>query len=321
MAKYDTIIVGAGPAGSSAAYLLAKAGMRVLLIEKYAFPRNKLCGGLLSGRSDKIFRQIYQSGWEPRLDYVAKGMRLYYQEHFLNELNDERVLHLTTRELFDTYLVELATQQGAAFLQQAPVREVDAATHTVILQNGTTYQADFIIGADGVLSCVAQSLYPGVIKTQRFTLGLEIEIPREDVQSDVTIPEIYFGVVKWGYGWVFPKSDTITVGLGGIWRKNPHIKQQFQSFLEQRFGSISTIPFRGHFLPLHRYRHASGKSAILLAGDAAGLVEPITGEGIAFAMQSGQFAAQAILEAAENNRPTLAYAIYRKKIPLFYQHV
>ncbi|PIE32125.1 geranylgeranyl reductase [candidate division KSB3 bacterium] len=314
MSKYDTIIVGAGPAGSSAAYLLAKAGMRVLLIDKSAFPRHKLCGGLLSGRSEKIFYQVFhQANLKPGLDYTTKGMRLYYQQRFLNDLQDERIFHLTTRELFDTYLAELAAQQGLTFLQRAPVREVDAASNTVILQNGRSYQADFIIGADGVLSRVAQRLNPTAIKTQRFMLGLEAELPRKHLQEDVTTPEIYFGLVKWGYGWVFPKSETITVGLGGVWRKNPHIKPQFQSFLKQRFHVGSNLPIRGHFLPYHRYRHASGQHSILLVGDAAGLVEPITGEGISFAMQSGQFAAQAILEAAGKGSPSTTYAIYRKK--------
>ena len=311
--KYDSIIVGAGPAGSSAAYLLAKAGMRVLLVDKYAFPRNKLCGGLLSGHSQKVFAGIFEESWRPAIEYVSHGISLYNRDSLLNSLNDCPPLHLTSRHVFDNYLLELAEKRGAESLQACAVRAVDTSNTTVQLENGKTLQADFIIGADGVLSRVAKSLHPGAIDKQRLGIGLEIEMPRGMFERDVTLPEIYFGLVRWGYGWVFPKADTLTIGLGGVLSKNGSMKVLFQEFLQQLFGEIPDFPIKGHYLPFRRYRNAPGKGSILLTGDAAGLVEPITGEGIAFAMQSGRFAAEAILQAGRHGDPSLAYSLYQKR--------
>ncbi|MCP4399931.1 MAG: NAD(P)-binding protein, partial [bacterium] len=189
--KYDSIIVGAGPAGSSAAYLLAKAGMQVLLIDKYAFPRNKLCGGLLSGRAQKVFAGIFEESWRPAIEYVSHGVSFYAGDSLLNRLDDCPPLHLTSRHVFDNYLLELAEKRGAESLQACAVRTVDTSSTTVQLANGKTLQADFIIGADGVLSRVARSLHPDILDKRRLGLGLEIEVPRGMFERDVTVPEIY----------------------------------------------------------------------------------------------------------------------------------
>ena len=311
--SYDSIIVGAGPAGSSAAYLLAKAGMQVLLIDKYAFPRNKLCGGLLSGRAQKVFAGIFEESRQPIIEYVSHGIALYAGNSFLNSLDECPPLHLTSRHVFDNYLLELAKKRGADVLEASAVRAVDPSRTSVQLENGSSLHADFIIGADGVLSRVAKSLHPNILDRRSLGIGLEIEVPRGMFERDVTVPEIYFGLVCWGYGWVFPKADTLTIGIGGVLSKNGSMKALFQHFLHQQFGSIPEFPIKGHYLPFRRYRNAPGKGPILLTGDAAGLVEPITGEGIAFAMQSGQFAADAILQAAQRRQPSLAYRFYRKK--------
>ena len=310
--KYDVIIVGAGPAGSSAAYLLASAGMRALLLDRAEFPRNKLCGGMLSGRSQRLFTEIFGASWSPTIEYIAHGIAMYHGQTLLNSLEDARPLHFTSRSVFDAFLVELAERQGATLRQRATVRGVDPKTNAVYLEGGEELRADFVIGADGALSRVARSLRPAPLDRRRLAFALEIEAPRHAANTDVTIPEIYFGVVNWGYAWVFPKSETLTVGAGGVWQKNPQLISVFREFLRQRFGASLDMPLKGHYLPFCRYRRAPGRGAALLVGDAAGLVEPITGEGIAFAMQSGQFAAEAILEAAKQGDPARAYAHYRR---------
>lgn len=313
--KYDVIIVGAGPAGSSAAYLLASAGMRVALLDQYAFPRDKLCGGLLSGRSQRVFTEIFGASWSPTIEYLSHGVTMYHRDRLLNALEDASPLHFTSRSVFDAHLLQLAEQQGATFLQ-ANVSGLDRADNTVYLKDGQQFQADFIIGADGVLSTIANSLYPRSLDKRRLGLAMEIELPRETITQDVTMPEIYFGLVQWGYGWVFPKAETLTVGVGGVWQKNPSMLRAFQEFLKQRFGFQPDVRIKGHYLPFRVYRRKPGNGSVLLVGDAAGLVEPITGEGIAFAMQSGQFAASSILDAAKQGNPSAAFACYRPR----YQH-
>ncbi|MBD3304820.1 geranylgeranyl reductase family protein [candidate division KSB3 bacterium] len=314
MTHYDTIIVGAGPAGSAAAAVLAAAGMHVLLLDKAVFPRDKLCAGGVSGRSRKLFSQIFAADWQPAVNYTTHGIAVYFRQDRLNAVRNYRPVYLTSRRQFDTYLLALAQQRGAQILQDAPVRSVNAAGRSVSLANGKTLTADFIIGTDGVLSRVAQSLGRRVLDRRRLTLGLEVEMPREALPRQVTLSEIYFGYVKWGYGWVFPKSETLTIGLGALWSATPHLKPIFIDFLQHLLGTVPDVPIRGHFLPFGTYRRPQGREAVLLAGDAAGFVEPITGEGIAFAMQSGQLAAQAILQAAARQAPTQAYRLYRRRL-------
>jgi flavin-dependent dehydrogenase len=143
---------------------------------------------------------------------------------------------------------------------------------------------------------------------------MEAEIDKQDFARQVEVPEVYYGVVKWGYGWVFPKKDHLTIGIAGLYRHNPDIKKAFTDFLENDLGLSSRITMKGFYLPFGSYSKQPGEGNILLVGDAAGLVDPITGEGIAFAMQSGQFAALSIAEAIKKNEPATAYRIYRKKL-------
>ncbi|PID56691.1 geranylgeranyl reductase [candidate division KSB3 bacterium] len=311
--RYDTIVVGAGPAGSSAACLLARAGMRVLLIDKSVFPRNKLCGGLLSGRSRKVFAGIFEESWTPAIDYISRGICLYHRRSLLNSLSDCPPLYFSSRRVLDHFLLGLAEKQGAESLQACAVRAVDRSGKQVYLESGRTLQADFIIGADGVLSRVARSLHGSLLDKRTLGIALEIEIPRGMFARELRVPEIYFGVVRWGYGWVFPKAETLTIGLGGVMSRNASMKALFRDFLSQLLGDIPDVRIRGHYLPFQRYRKTPGTRSILLTGDAAGLVDPLTGEGIAFAMQSGRFAAEAILQAAERLEPSQACRYYRKR--------
>ena len=133
------------------------------------------------------------------------------------------------------------------------------------------------------------------------------------MKGRVVDPEIYFGLIDWGYGWVFPKRDTLTVGVGGSLRKNPDLMSSFKDFLRQRFGEIPAGKIKGHHIPFGDFRRVPGRGNILLCGDAAGLVEPITGEGIAFAMQSGHFAAEAIRDAAKALKPAAALDFYQPR--------
>jgi len=142
-------------------------------------------------------------------------------------------------------------------------------------------------------------------------IGLEVNVPASEVPRAVELPEIYFGIAKWGYGWVFPKGDCLTIGVGGLASRNPEMKRLFSRFLTDVCGRLPETPFRGHPIPYNNFTRSPGRGNVLLAGDAAGLVEPITGEGIAFAIQSGEMAARSVLAAARAGRPHDAAKLYR----------
>ncbi|MBI4660663.1 MAG: geranylgeranyl reductase family protein [Verrucomicrobia bacterium] len=308
--RFDAVVVGGGPAGSSAARVLAANGMNVCVVDKSIFPRDKLCGGLLTLRSKKVFNDIFANDWGSTIEAVATGISFYYQSRCLNVIHDYTELYFTCRREFDAFLLRLAAEQGAKLLQGSPVTHVNVAECTLRLADGTTLAGNYVIGADGVNSVVARSLFGESFDRRRTAFALEMEIPVSGIRSPAQVPEIHFGVVPWGYGWVFPKKSTLTAGIGGLHKKNPHLRPRFEEFLRHRFGILPPGKIMGHYIPFGGCRQIPGQGNVLLCGDAAGLVEPITGEGIAFAMLSGKYAAQAVLGAAKHRCPQLALDFY-----------
>lgn len=312
MSNYDAIIIGAGPGGSAAAYLLADAGMRVALVDKESFPRDKLCGGMLSERTEKVYRNIFGNSWQEVYEFSSSGARFFYKDRLLNEINDYRRIYFTTRTTLDHHLVRLACAKGVTLLEKTCANSIEPDSGLVRLTDGSSIRGNFIIGADGVISMVARNL--GIPMQQRkLAASLEIEFPRQGKIVDLARPEIYFGFIRWGYGWVLPKKDTLTIGIAGLMQKNQSLKNSFNAFLQQVCSKVPDIKWRGHPLPFCNFMLRPGKGNILLVGDAAGFVEPVTGEGIAFAMQSGSYAAHAVLDAANNGDPQSAVRHYRHR--------
>lgn len=306
-------MIGGGPAGSSAARTLASQGVDVALIDKAVFPRAKLCGGLLTLRSRKLFARIFgDAAWDQAFEYEADGIRLFHRDRCLSEVGGHSALYFTCRHQFDNYLLSLAREQGATLYLGDGLASIDLDQQVCRLQSGEEISYDHLIGADGVNSTVARTLFGTAYNREKIAFALEMDVDRALLQREVTRPEIYFGVVKWGYGWVFPKRDTVTVGVGGIQARNPQMKKDFEAFLCSVFGTMPPGKIKGHHLPFGDYKPTPGANKVLLAGDAAGLVEPITGEGIAFAMQSGYFAAQAVLEAQASGGRVPALAAYQR---------
>jgi geranylgeranyl reductase family protein len=315
------LIIGGGPAGASAAHTLASHGMDAALIDKAVFPRDKLCGGLLTLRSRKIYSRIFAAAWEPVVDFTAHGVKFFHRASLLNEVADSSELYFTRRLDFDHYLLGQAIARGAtAYLGDAVVT-LDVRERTCRLRSGTELTFDYLVGADGVNSLVAKNLFGKAFDHDSIAFALEMEVDRKQFPQAFSDPEIVFGLARWGYGWVFPKKDTLTVGIGGLHAKNPELKKMFLAFLAARFGRIPAGRIKGHYLPFGDYRKVPGRGNVLLCGDAAGLVEPITGEGIAFAMQSGLYAAEAIIEAAASGRDALpCYQRRYRKITRDFDH-
>jgi geranylgeranyl reductase family protein len=313
---YDVIVIGGGPAGSSAARTLASQDFSVAIIDKKDFPREKLCGGLLTQRSEKIYHHIFTQPWDSIIQFRSQGLRIYHGDTLLNQLENYKPFAFTKRKDFDAFLLEQAIASGAhAFLGQR-ISTLNINNNEVVLADDTQLTADCIIGADGVNSMVAQTLFGMSFNKEKTAFGLEIELPREETDIEIDKPEIAFGHINWGYAWIFPKKHTYTVGIGGLYGANQDFKEKLARYSRQRFSKTHECKVKGHFIPFGEYRKTPGRGSILLSGDAAGLVEPITGEGIAFAMQSGHFAALACAQSLQAGDPTLAYRFY---YPLFRQ--
>lgn len=310
---YDVIVIGGGPAGSAAAYTLAARGIDVCLVDKCTFPRDKLCGGLLTLRSKKVYDEIFGVSWDPVIDVVSRGVAFYHKDRFLNSVRDYIDLHLTRRYDFDNYLLGLVRKKKVELLLGSDVRGFDIGGRTLTLGDGTLLSYRYLIGADGVNSRTARALLGNSLDKSSLAYGVETEIPITGNVTRIADPEIYFGIIRWGYGWVFPKKETLTVGLGGLQGKTPDFRKRLSEFVKMRFGDTPEAEVKGHYLPFGNYRRRPGGDNVLLCGDAAGLADPITGEGIGFAMQSGYYAALSITEVLERKTLSGALGSYMEK--------
>ncbi|SPF77970.1 geranylgeranyl reductase family protein [Pseudoprimorskyibacter insulae] len=304
MPAFDLIVLGAGPAGSTAAFVAASKGLSVALVDKAKFPRDKLCGGGFTGRSTKYFRDAFGQ------DAPDVPMRRFHRVSFhafgqkLGTYDDIPPLDLLMRTDLDAALVQLAKDAGAAcYLGTAPqVQSLDAPCVRVGAQ---TLTAPILIAADGANSQTAKALFGDAFDRDQIGFALELEYPGNHPDAELRID---FGAADWGYGWHFPKQGSITVGVGGVMRRNPDMKAHMARYMDD-LGLKTGAKVKGQFLPFGGFRAMPGKGRVLLAGDAAGLVDPITGEGIAFAIRSGHMAANAVIEAA--HEPDRALRLYK----------
>ena len=289
--------------------MLAGAGLRVALVDKSRFPRDKLCGGLLSERCIGAIRASFGSQCVAPIEVTTHGAAIFDRDQPVVRVSQYKPMHFTSRRTFDAHLVSVAAMRGAEVHAGSAVTAVDFASGTVRLGDGRDLQAAFVVGADGAGSRIRKLL--GIpIDRDDFAVGLEAEVARDSVARDVTNPEAYFGIAEWGYGWVFPKRDTLTVGIGGLATRNTDLRARYRELALAAFGRIPSEPLCGSPIPFGNFVGVPGRGSTLLVGDAAGLVEPLTGEGIAFAIQSGRYAAQAIVEAARIHAPERALALY-----------
>jgi geranylgeranyl reductase family protein len=297
--RFDVVVVGAGPAGSLTAYHLARARARVLLVDKARFPRDKPCGGGLTYRA---LRQLPFSV-EPVVEDVVSRVecRLQYRRSF--ERGDRPLTVMTQRRRLDAFLAERAQEAGAEFRDGT---RAEVQTDTRVLVGGETLEAQAIIGADGANGPMARALELG----GEIVHGVAIEgnLPYDRVSraryGGRMVLEL--AVVPGGYGWVFPKGDHVNFGVGGWGNEGPRLRDHLRRLCDEHGVDASELTdVRGHRLPLRRpsTRLASGRAA--LVGDAAGLVDPVSGDGMYEAFFSARLAAAATIDLMEGRADSL----------------
>lgn len=312
MARFDLIVIGAGPAGGAAAFTAARAGLTVALVDRHAFPRDKLCGGGFTGRSHQYFCEIFGTPPEPGQIETHHSVSFHAHGTDLGRIDGIPPLHLTMRRVLDTEICARALAAGAADFTGRPVARLDPEAGQVVLEDGAELTAPLVLGADGVNSMVARALFGQAFDRGRIGFGLEVEAPAAPDNAEAPV-RIDFGAADWGYGWHFPKTCSSTIGVGGVLARNADMKAMMRSYLTL-LGQDPDQKAKGQFLPFGDFRRVPGRGRTLLAGDAAGLVDPITGEGIAYAMKSGQLAALAAAAALREGRPETALARYRRSL-------
>ncbi|WP_431041094.1 geranylgeranyl reductase family protein [Streptomyces sp. P1-3] len=303
---WDVVVVGGGPAGASAAYAAACAGRRVLLVEKAELPRYKTCGGGIIGPS----REALPPGFElPLRDRVHAVTFSLNGKLTRTRRSKQPLFGLINRPEFDAGLVAAARDAGAEIRTGAAVSRVeqhgpsvpDRRTVAVVLADGETVLARAVVGADGSASRIGAHVG---VKLAQVDLGLEAEIP-----VPPTVAEDWAGrvLLDWGpmpgsYGWVFPKGDTLTVGVISARGEGAGTKRYLEDFIA-RLGLAGFEPTisSGHLTRCRSDDSPLSRGRVLVCGDAAGLLEPWTREGISFALRSGRLAGEWAVRIAEAN--------------------
>jgi geranylgeranyl reductase family protein len=335
--RADVIVVGAGPGGSTTAYHLAQSGLDVLLLEKSSFPREKVCGDGLTPRVVRQLVRMGvdispENGWFRHcgLRIVAAGSRLELPWPELSAFPSYGLIR--TRLDFDEILARHAAKAGARLLERTTVTApiTDHATGRIsgvrarIAGNGdgrdggteVTFRAPLVVAADGTSSRLALAL--GLRKRDDRPLGVAVRTyyrsPRHDddwLESWIELWDRNGDVPKLlpGYGWIFGVGDgTCNVGLGILDTSEAFQHVDYRALLRRWLAATPdewclreehrTGPVRSAALPMGFNRTPHYTRGLLLVGDAGGMVNPFNGEGIAYAMEAGELAADAIVQAA-----------------------
>jgi geranylgeranyl reductase family protein len=322
--RFDVLVVGAGPAGSIAALVLARAGASVALLDKAQFPRDKACGDFVGPRGLQVLTDLGIPE-PPGLDVgdmvvVGPTGRRVVLPCFNGTTYPGRARAMT-RTVFDDALRTAALDAGALAFSGRADRPLgsDGDIDGFAMTDGEELRADFVIGADGATSHVAHCT--GLVEPSRVLWGFAV---RYYLDQHVDLPAItLWEQTRWnafpGYGWIFPSPGggaNVGVGLGTLADRQlgAGAVQVLPAYLDHLVGiglldraAVSPLPRRlGGWLKMGMVGTTPAAGRVLLVGDAAGLVNPLQGEGIAQAMTSGRSAAQAILHS-----PGRAAARYR----------
>jgi geranylgeranyl reductase family protein len=291
---FDVAVVGAGPAGSTAARHCAMRDLSTLLLEKERMPREKPCAG---GLTVAAARGLGFSLPERLIERRCRGMKVRFR-HTENTITSDRdVIYMVRRSVFDEFLAGKASEAGAELHEAEACTGVEAGLDYVLVSTDKgRYRAKILIGADGYFSTAAKVVRPPFSSVEVWVCVIaEIPLTAREIEERMgNHVEIDYGAIDRGYAWLFPKADHISAGVGGLPRDAKNLKQTFGKFLRAHDLPVPKS-VRGCFIPISRLSSPLGVGHILLAGDAAGLVDNFSGEGIRYAVASGRFSAEAAI--------------------------
>jgi geranylgeranyl reductase family protein len=327
----SVVVVGAGPAGATAALALARAGVAVRLLDRSQFPRNKPCGGGISTRALTRFPHLERALARISTHWLSK-LHLEGPDGESTEVESERPAALMIRRVeFDALLVSLAVEAGAELVTGADIVQasMDDAHVALVARDGRRFESPIVIAADGVHSVIGQRLgirqgwpasavaldmmeeAPRTVLRDRDPSTLWVEYgcnpPRGAGAGSSESSERASAAAHEGYAYIFPKRDHVNVGIGYVLQHYRDViaeaPYELQRGLVDRLrarGIVDGESDRKHFtpflIPVGGPLRRPGRGRVLLAGDAGGFVNALTAEGIYYAMVSGELAARAVIE-------------------------
>ncbi|MDX6598504.1 MAG: hypothetical protein QOE87_2391 [Gaiellales bacterium] len=304
---FDVIVVGAGPAGSLSAHLLAREGIRTLLVDRARFPRDKPCGGGVTMRGLRLLPYAIGPVVERQITTIAfrhPGLGAF--EHG----GIAPVVLMTQRKRLDAFLAEQAALAGADFRDGVKLRAVELAGDgrpVVTFDDGSQAGADVLVAADGANGICGRALELG--QDRIFAPALEANVAYEAVGAGVEqhVALLEMGYVPGGYGWLFPKGDHANVGVGGWDSQGPHLRDHLRGVCARHgIAWESLTELRGHRLPMRGDGTQVARGRALAVGDAAGLVDPLSGDGMYEAFTSAHVAVTCIRDVLEGRATDLS---------------
>jgi geranylgeranyl reductase family protein len=304
VSRYDAIVVGAGPAGATTAYRLARAEKSVLLLDRARFPRDKACGGGVTERAARLL----PCSIEPVVEDTATAvdLRLDYKRT-IERKGGAPLVYLTQRARLDHFLAEQAAAAGAEFRDGAKVTAVESGAEGVAVGvDGERIEGSVLVGADGVNGVTARALGLGGNRHVGVALEGNLGYSRLDPDRYRGKLVLEFGVVPGGYAWVFPKGEHANFGVGGWGSEGPALRSHLERLCAVHGVSADELEsVRGHRLPLRSPMSRLACGRALLVGDAAGLIDPVSGDGMFEGFLSSLYASEAVLDLLEGRAETL----------------
>jgi geranylgeranyl reductase family protein len=302
---FDVVVIGGGPAGASAALAAARRGARTVLLERADLPRYKTCGGGLVGLSRD---QLLSTGID--LSALTRASARQVTVTWNGRIPVSRtaphaLVPLVMRADLDAALVEAAAAAGSEVRTGQTVRSVQL-DGTVELRSGERISGRTVIGADGSASRAAAAVG---VRCGQVDLGLEAEFPADQVRAEGTGGwegrlALDWGPVPGSYGWVFPKGDLLSVGVIGPRSRGAELREYYREFcLRVGFAGVTPVTDTGHLTRVRDLDSPLAAGRVIVAGDAAGLLEPWTREGISYALRSGRLAGESAAAGTPEEYP------------------
>ncbi len=307
---YDAIVVGLGPAGSTAAYYMAREGLKVVAFDKAKFPRYKPCGGCISTKVEGLL------GFDisPVVEDTVRGAVFTFRSGREMEILSERTVgYNVMRDRFDDLIFRKAAEAGARLIDGCRIRRIteEDGCVQVVAETGETFRARFLVGADGAAGFVGRDYFGFDPRESAVSITAEVPYDRglaRDIEGKLFID---FGLVPFGYGWIFPKEKFLSVGLAGEAMKvRGRIKDYFETFVRTHplLKDLKIDERSGWTVPIF-YEKAAAlravKGRVALAGDTGHLVDPFLGEGIYYAIRTAKAAAAAITDCVRTGSADL----------------
>jgi geranylgeranyl reductase family protein len=295
-ASREVAIIGAGPAGATLAYELLQGGLKPLILDMAIFPRIKVCAGGLTIKALKFLPPDLGPVRENEICQVQLSFNL---GRAFTKAWHQPLLYTVERQQFDAFLVERVRQAGGEFGEGERLETITPGSNgrSTLVTSKRLIAARVVVGADGARSRVARGA--GLQPVDFWHLGLQMEVPRNLMGKSASefnrMIYLDMGTMADGYAWVFPRGEVLVIGVGGPVHQGPQLKRYHARLLSHLGLGEQSFPLAAHLIPHRVTPRPIMRGRVLLVGDAAGLADFWTGEGIFSALHSARLAARQIL--------------------------